>query len=274
MYKLIAIDLDGTLLNSAKEISERNKKAIAQATAKGVKVVICSGRVYAAARLFAKQVDSKDPVIACNGAIITENINGKVIYSDCLHNDACMKIIDILHKHKLYFHAYAGDTMITEKLNYTSLKYFEKNKTLPPEYRVDIEVTNDIAAKIKSIPEQVLKFVAVDDNRELLNIARKEIEQIPGIDVTSSNYNNFEVLNKGVNKGVALKKVSEYLNISPSEMIAIGDNENDISMFKLAGLSVAMENGEDFAKEAAQFVTASNDHDGVAQAIEKFILGN
>ncbi len=272
MYKLVAIDLDGTLLDSTKEISTRNKKAIASAMEKGVKIVICSGRVYSGARLYAKQIGSKDPIIACNGAVITEKVDGRVIYSNYLHTEACMKINDILHKNDLYFHVYAGDTMYTEKLGYTSLKYFEKNKSLPKEDRVEIEIVEDMASKLKSLSEKVLKFVAVADNREQLKIARYEIEQLQNVDVMSSNYDNFEVLQKGVSKGEALKKISEYLKVPPSEMIAIGDNENDISMFKYAGLSVAMENGEDFAKEAAQYVTASNNDDGVAEAIERFIL--
>ncbi len=272
MYKLVAIDLDGTLLDSTKEISTRNKKAIASAIEKGIKIVICSGRVYSGARLYAKQIDSKDPIIACNGAVIAEKVDGRVIYSNYLHTEACMKINDIFHKNDLYFHVYAGDTMYTEKLGFTSLKYFEKNKSLPKEDRVDIEIVEDMAAKLKSISGMVLKFVAVADNKALLKIARYEIEQLQNVDVMSSNYDNFEVMQKGVNKGAALKKVSEYLKVPPSEMIAIGDNENDISMFKYAGLSIAMENGEDIAKEAAQYVTASNDDDGVAQAIERFIL--
>ncbi len=272
MYKLVAIDLDGTLLDSTKEISTRNKKAIASAIEKGVKIVICSGRVYSGARLYAKQIDSRDPIIACNGAVIAEKVDGRVIYSNYLHTEACMKINDIFHKNDLYFHVYAGDTMYTEKLGFTSLKYFEKNKSLPKEDRVDIEIVEDMAAKLKSISGRVLKFVAVADNKELLKIARCEIEQLQNVDVMSSNYDNFEVMQKGVNKGEALKKVSEYLKIPPSEMIAIGDNENDVSMLKYAGLSIAMENGEDIAKEVAQYVTASNNDDGVAQAIERFIL--
>lgn len=273
MYKLVAIDLDGTLLDSAKEISVRNKKAIAYAIEKGVKIVVCSGRVYTGARLYAKQIGSMAPIIACNGAIITENIDGKIIYSNYLQTADCIKVIDIFHKHDLYFHVYADNTMYTEKLGYTSQKYYEKNKLLPPEDRVDIEIVKDMTTTVKSLPGHVLKFVAVsDDNIKLLKSSRAEIEQIKSIDVMSSNYNNIEVLNKGVNKGQALKKISEHLNINPSEMIAIGDNENDISMFNIAGLSIAMENGEDFAKEAANYVTASNDDDGVALAIEKFVL--
>jgi Cof subfamily protein (haloacid dehalogenase superfamily) len=273
MYKLVAIDLDGTLLNVDKEISDRNKKAISLAIEKGVKIVICSGRVFSGARLFAKQVGSKDPVIACNGAIISENIDGKVIYSSNLDTEDCLKIIDICHKHKVYYHIYAGDTMLTEKLGHTALKYFEKNKALPEKDRVNIEIIKNMKDKIKRIPGQALKFVVINDNIELLKSIRNEIEQMKNVDVMSSNYDNFEVMNKGVSKGEALKRLSELLDIPPEEMLAIGDNENDISMLKYAGLGVAMDNGESCAKEAAKYITASNNQDGVAQAIEKFILG-
>lgn len=272
MYKLVAIDLDGTLLDTDKEISEVNKRAIALAIERGTKIVICSGRVYSGARLYAKQVGSKDPIIACNGAVISENLNGKVLYSNPLATEDCLRIIDIYHKHEVYYHVYAGDTMLTEKLDFTSLKYYKKNSNLPPEDKVDIEVVENMADKIRSLENKVLKFVTVSNDLCLLKLIRNEIEQISSIDVMSSYYNNIEVMNKGVSKGAALKRLSEQLNISPEEMIAIGDNENDISMLRYAGLGIAMENGEDIAKEAAQYVTADNNHDGVARAIEMFIL--
>jgi Cof subfamily protein (haloacid dehalogenase superfamily) len=274
MYKLVAIDLDGTLLNAEKEVSERNKKAIELAIEKGVRIVICSGRVFTGARLYAKQVGSIDPVIACNGAIISENIDGKVLYSNVMRIDDCLRVIDICRKNDIYFHVYAGDVMMTEKLGFTSLKYFEKNKMLPPEDRVQIEIVSDIAEKVKEVKDKVSKVVVVNNDIELLGRTRGEIVQMEGIDVMSSNFDNFEVMNKGVNKGAALKKLSEILGIAPSEMIAIGDNENDISMLKYAGMGVAMGNGEDIAKEVSQYITASNDNDGVAQAIERFVLDN
>lgn len=274
MYKLVAIDLDGTLLNAEKEVSERNKRAIALAIEKGVRIVICSGRVYTGARLYAKQVGSYDPVIACNGAVISENIHGKVLYSNILQTDDCLKVIDICNKNDIYFHVYAGEVMMTEKLGFTSLKYFEKNKMLPPEDRVQIEIVKNMADAVKKMEGKVLKVVVVNDNIELLGKVRTEIEQLTNIDVMSSNYDNFEVMNKGVNKGAALEKLSDMLGIAASEMIAIGDNENDISMIKYAGLGIAMGNGEDITKEASQYITASNNHDGVADAIEKFVLGD
>lgn len=274
MYKLVAIDLDGTLLDMNKEISERNKKAIGLARKKGVRVVICSGRVYTGARLYAKQLNLNDPIIACNGAIITDGLDGNVIHSEYLNTEECFKIIDICKQHDVYYHVYAGNTMLTERLGFTSLKYYEKNKALPEKDRVDIQVVKDMKEEIKRLENKVLKFVIVTDQEDLLKQVRKDMLKVPGVDIMSSNFDNFEVVNKGVNKGAALKKLSEIYGISGKEMIAIGDNENDISMLKFAGLGVAMANGEDLAKDAASYVTAANTEDGVALAIEKFILGH
>ncbi len=273
MYKLVAIDLDGTLLDMNKEISQRNREALSLAMEKGTRIVICSGRVYTGARLYARQIGSEDPVIACNGAIITDRVDGEVVYSDNMEVEVCLKINEICKRHGIYYHVYAGDTMLTEKLGFTSQKYFEKNQALPPEDRVDIEVVPDMSQKLRELPGKVLKFVAVSDDRALLKAARDDMEKIPEVDVMSSNYDNFEVMNKGVSKGAALKKLSEILDIPAAQMMAIGDNENDISMLEYAGLSVVMENGEECAKAAADYITADNSRDGVAVAIEKFILG-
>ncbi len=272
MYKLVAIDLDGTLLNMNKEISDRNKQTLKRAMETGVRVVICSGRVFTGARLYAKEIDSNDPLIACNGAIITESHAGGIIYSVYMDNEICLRINSICQKHGVYYHVYAGDTMLTERLGFTSEKYFERNKLLPPEDRVDIEVVKSMEEKLKSIPGKVLKFVIVTDDAELLKRVRNDMEQLQEVDVMSSNFDNFEVMRKGVSKGAALARLTDIYGIPASQMIAIGDNENDISMFQYAGLSIAMENGEAIAKAAANCITASNDADGVAQAIEKFIL--
>ncbi|MDF2987614.1 MAG: HAD-superfamily hydrolase, subfamily [Eubacterium sp.] len=272
MYKLVAIDLDGTLLDTNKEITQRNKKVISMAIEKGIKIVICSGRVYTGARLYAKEIGSKDPIIACNGAIITEKIDGRVIHSEYLDTEVCLRINEICQRHGVYYHVYAGDTMLTEKLGFTSKKYFERNSFLPPEDRVDIEVVENMDTRLKNIPGTVLKFVIVTDDSGLLRRVRKDMEQLAGVDVMSSNYDNFEVMKKGVSKGAALERLSSILGIPASQMIAIGDNENDISMFEYVGLGIAMENGEAVAKAAAKYVTAANDRDGVAYAIEKFIL--
>ncbi len=272
MYKLIAIDLDGTLLNNNKEISQRNMQAIALAKNKCVRVIVCSGRVYMGARLFAKQLDLTDPIIACNGAKISQNKDGKELFAQHICKEACLEIIDLCHKHNVYYHIYADDIMLSEKMEFATLKYYERNKQLMPEDRVEIEIVADMKQKILTMQQNVLKFVIISQNDDVLAKIRREAHLISQVDVMSSNYDNFEIVDKGVSKGEALKFLSKELGIAPEEMIAIGDNENDISMLNYAGLGIAMGNGEQCAKDIAQYITASNEEDGVALAIEKFIL--
>jgi Cof subfamily protein (haloacid dehalogenase superfamily) len=272
MYKLVAIDLDGTLLNNEKEISKRNIKAIREACSKGVKIVICSGRVFSGARVYAKQVGVTGPVIACNGAVITRDIGGELMYASYMNKSDCFKVIDICKKYNTYYHIYAGDVMLTERLEGPSLRYYERNKTLLPEDRIKIEVVPDMREKLLNTAEVVLKFIIITQDLDILKNARAEAESLSNVTIMSSNYDNFEIMNKGVNKGDSLKQLAEMLNISSDEVMAIGDNENDLTMLSYAGLGVAMENAESNIKEAADYVTLSNEDDGVALAIEKFVL--
>lgn len=106
MYKMLAIDLDGTLLNSNKEISEENQKYIKLAMEKGIKVIICSGRIYSGAKIFAQQLSLQEPMVVCNGAVIKDVKTDKVYYSNLLSKEDCFKVIDILHKYNIYFHTY------------------------------------------------------------------------------------------------------------------------------------------------------------------------
>ena len=272
MYKLVAIDLDGTLLNNSKEISERNIRAIQEACRKGVKIVICSGRVFSGARVYAKQIGVTGPVIACNGAVITKDIGGELMYASYMNRSDCLKIIDICKKYNTYYHVYAGNVMLTEKLEGPSLRYYERNKTLLPEDRIKIEVVADMKEKLRDTDEIVLKFIIITQDLDIMKKARAESETLSNVTIMSSNYDNFEIMNKGVNKGDSLRQLAEMLDISPDEVMAIGDNENDLTMLSYAGLGVVMDNAESSIKEAADYITLSNEDDGVAMAIEKFVL--
>lgn len=272
MYKLVAIDLDGTLLNSGKRISDENKNTLRLAMEKGVKIVVCSGRIFSGARIFALEIGTNGPLIACNGAIIKDLETEELLYTSTLDMEDSCKIIDICRREDIYFHAYIGDTMYTEKLDYSSLFYWERNQELPEEDRIDIQIVESMKKLLSEIPTPVAKFVVIcKDNEKLLRI-RKLVERIEGVTVVSSGQDNFEVVNAGVGKGAALKFLAERLGIRREETMAIGDNENDISMLEYAGLSIVMENGEPFVKELADFITVSNNENGVAYAIRKFIL--
>ena len=272
MYRLVAIDLDGTLLNSNKQISDEDKQSINSAINKGLKVLVCSGRIYAGARIFARYVGIRGPLIACNGALIRNMETEEVLFSNFLNFEECKRVIDICHRENIYFHIYAGDTMYTEKLEFSSKSYWDKNLTLPEEDRVDIRVVDNIIRDISHEASNIAKLVAISDNLEKLSLIRQRIEKSNSISVVSSNFDNFEVVNKGVSKGYALKFLADKLGIVKDEIIAIGDNENDYSMLEYAGLGVAMGNAEDGIKGIANYVTASNNESGVSRVLKKFML--
>jgi Cof subfamily protein (haloacid dehalogenase superfamily) len=272
MYRLLAVDLDGTLLNSVKKISEENKKAIRRVIEKGVKVVICSGRVYKGARVFARDLNLDGLLISCNGAVIKDLRTDELLYSNLLRKEDCYKVIDCCRKENTYFHAYIGNDMFTEYPQCPSDTYWMGNNELPEKDRVKINIIDDFKRIVSESQTPVTKIVVISKNPELLLKLRNKVCRISTIDVMSSQDDNFEIVNKGVNKGTALKFLSEKLKIPRTEIVAIGDNENDYAMLKFAGLSIAMRNAQDSIKEIADYITMSNDENGVAEAINKVII--
>lgn len=271
-YKLIVSDMDGTLLNSAGKISEETEKVLKELMAKGIHVAVATGRIFTSARVYAKYLGITTPIIACNGAIVRNLRDGTTIYENHIIREDCMKILDICKKHNLYFHFYTNDIFYTQSMEFASIKYSEWNKTLKEDEQIDIRVVEDPYAVVQNSDEEFYKFVFINEDRELLEKVRKEIEVIPTLECSKSWHNNLEIMNRGVSKGIAVERLAKSLGVNPEEVICFGDNENDISMIQYAGLGVAMGNAEDHVKNHAKYVTDSNDQDGVAKALKKFVL--
>lgn len=274
MVKLIAIDLDGTLLNSRKKISEANIHAIQEAQGRGLKVIICTGRIFAGAMTFARELGlSNGPMIGCNGALIKELETGEMLYSQALDMEDCLEVVRSCHEEDLYFHLYVKDTLFSEKLQMAALSYLERNRDLPEDLRMDIRIVEDVEKILVESGTAPTKFVVISEDTQKLAKVRQKVGRLDNVNIVSSDADNFEVIHRDVSKGRALKYIAELLGISMRETMAIGDNENDISMFEAAGLSVAMGNAIDTIKGMAHHVTDSNDEDGVAKAIRRYALG-
>lgn len=271
-YKLICIDMDGTLLSDIKEISDRNKEAIKKAYDKGVKIAVCTGRIFTSANYFADLLEIKTPVIASNGAYIREKDRDKVIYQQVLGYDNCKDMLDVFRKHNIYPHYYSTDTIFTEKIIHSSSFYAEVNKTLPKDRKINIVVVEDWDEIFHKYEEEIFKGVGIHEDENIIANARQELEEIGTFEVVSSFVKNFEAMNKGVSKGRAVEILADYYGLSSEEVICIGDGENDLSMIKYAGLGVAMKNANDMVKEHADYITDFNYNHGVAKVIEKFIL--
>ena len=277
-YKMLVTDMDYTLLNKEKEISERNREAIRKAIEKGVHMVVATGRIYTSARLYARLLEVSTPIIASNGAIIREAAfnnpkdTERTIYKDTLNVEAVKEMIKLSRKYGLFCHFFTEDTIYAEKLVNVSLRYTEWNKYLGEEDQVRIEIVDDIEEAIVQDKVEILKAVVVDADSEKMQSLRNSIVETGIVSVSQSMKDNLEVMNKGVTKGNAVKKLAKIYGINREEIIAIGDNENDISMIEYAGLGIAMGNAEESLKNAANHITGHYQEDGVAEAIERFIL--
>lgn len=268
MIKLIAIDLDGTLLNSEKEISERNQYALLAAKEAGVKVVICTGRPLAAINVFLEQLhlqEAGDYSITFNGGLVQKNDTGEII------EKALMPLADVHDLYQLATELNVPLDVLSDGLvmqlptseKYNSI-YNVLNKLLTFESFELAELAHDRIYN-KAV-------VAVDEH--YLN---EKIKQIPGrfyerFEIIKTRNNLLEFMPKGITKAYGISLLARDLKIKPEEIMALGDEENDLPMIQYAGLGVAMENAIPLVKQAADQVTATNDHDGVAQAIEKYVL--
>jgi Cof subfamily protein (haloacid dehalogenase superfamily) len=271
-YKLICIDMDGTLLNDKKIISERNLRAIRLAYEKGARIAVCTGRIFTSADFFSELLGVKSPVIASNGAYIREKDRDEVVYKAILGAEKCNKLLAVFRRYDIYPHYYTKDTIFTEKLIYSSKFYEEVNKTLPMDKQIKIELVEDWNEVFRKYEKEIFKGIAVNSDIDKIQEAKNALREMGDFEVVSSRFDNFEVMNKGVSKGSAVKILADYYGITREEVICIGDSENDLSMIKFAGLGVAMANGDDDVKGAASYITDSNNCDGVAKVIEKFVL--
>lgn len=271
MYKLICLDMDGTTLNNKGEVSVRNLQAIRKAHERGVKISVCTGRLFASARYYAEMLGVNVPVIASNGAYIREKDEDKVIYKSVLGFENSKKIFEVLKRNNVDFFFHTFDTVFMERVSPNNV-YSKINKTLPKDKQINLQVVENWEEAFKENKDELLKCTCTGENLEMIAKAKKELVQFEELEVVSSMFNNFEVMNKGVSKGRAVEVLAGFYNINREEVICIGDNENDMSMLKFAGMGVAMGNAEQFVKDVASYVTDTNNNDGVAKAIEKFIL--
>ncbi|WP_098415617.1 Cof-type HAD-IIB family hydrolase [Vibrio sp. ES.051] len=267
MYKLIALDMDGTLLNSDKAISEENKQAIAKARQAGVTVVLASGRPLEGMQDKLDELDirsDKDFVLYYNGSMVKNVGTNAIIHQQIIDGKAAKLIARKAKELGAYVHAFSQvHGLITNESNpYT-----------------------DIEAKINGLTVTEMNFEFLEDDHPIIKammvaepsklkevIAALPQELREEFTVVQSAAFFLEFLNPLSNKGIGVSAIAEHLGIKAEEVICMGDAENDHHMLQFAGLGIAMENAMDETKKIADYITASNDDHGVAKAIEKFIL--
>lgn len=260
--KLIALDLDGTLLNSDKVASPRTRHAISNLRDKGTQVVICTGRPARTAQAVAEALDLSDQVILYNGALIYNFEKEAALQSFEMDKACTLRAIQVMRE----AHPEAMAAIEVPQGWYTEEAYYEARK-LNSELKVDPTGVGELAGFIQTGVVKLL-FRHPTETAPVMSQALKD----EPVHTTWSFSSLLEVSAQGVNKARALEWVAASHNISANEVAAFGDQHNDKEMLRWAGLGVAMGNAEDHVKASADSVTDSNDEDGVAKVLETWLF--
>ena len=254
MYKLIAIDLDGTLLNSYGNVSENNKNAIKKAKSNGIEVVIASGRNTTSCENIANEIGANNYVIAGNGAQIYDIKNQEIIYDKYLDKSKILEIVKLCEENSIYYSIYTENVIIARSLNYTLIFYNNENKKMQEGKKTHISIEEDVYKYIKnSNIDKFLKVTVCDNNKVIFSGIMKKLREIKeinvlevehmsrkviqsGTDDVSIEYFYTEITNKNADKWSAIECLINTLGINPQEVVAIGDNVNDKEMIIGAGL--------------------------------------
>lgn len=284
MIKLIATDMDGTLLNAAHEISEENIQAIGYAQSQGITVVIATGRAFYEANTPIAQTDLKLPYICLNGAEVRDE-SFNISSTSNLNRELIDRITDVLNRESIYYQIYTNIGIYTENPQrdldiYIDIAERAGQQADVEKIKAGIQKRIDNGTlkvvdnydKIKDTPgEIVMKILAFDSDLEKIDRVSEELAQSGSLAVSSSSRGNIEITHADAQKGIALQTIADRLKVDMSDVMAIGDNLNDVSMLERAGYSVAMANATDEVKATAKFETESNENSGVGKAIMKLL---
>lgn len=269
--KMIGLDLDGTLLTTQKKITPYTKAVLEDALAQGIVVLVSTGRPISAVPKEILAIPGMKYAVTANGARVLNIETGEVILENMLSLETAEKVLRIFQKYDTIHEIFIGGEGYTSKSVTHAYEYF-KNPSMA-EYFMNTRIpVEDVAAKMLENGEPVDKVQGIFKNEEERQKAGKELEFIKGITVSNAIGNNLEANKEGIDKGAALVCLGKMLGIKREEIMACGDGMNDYEMLKTVGFAVAMENGDEKLKGIADYITVSNDEDGVAKAIQKFAL--
>lgn len=288
MYKLVAIDLDGTMLNSYGMVTENTKQVIKNTINKGTEVIIASGRPIDSIKTIAKEIGSENYFIAGNGALIYDIKKDEIIYEKFMNKQKVLEIIKICEENSIAYNIYTEKTIIAKGLKYNVLYYYKENLKKEESKKTNITIVEDVYEYIKnSENEKFLKITVCDETKSVFNSIIRKLRTVEDIDVLDVlhmsrkmikqgtedvpiEYYYTEISLKEVDKWNAIEYLANKMNISEGEIIAIGDNINDKKMIENAKVGIAMGQSTPVVTEIADFVTSNNNEDGVAKALEKY----
>lgn len=288
MYKLVAVDLDGTMLNSYGVVTEKTKKTVEKCIKSGTEVIIASGRPIDSIKAIAKEISSNKYFIAGNGALVYDIQKDEVIYEKYMSKQKVLEIIKLCEENSISYNVYTDKAILATALKYNVLYYHKENLKKEENKKTNISIVENMYEYVKKMKEEkFLKVTVCDASKTIFNSIIRNLRQIEGIEVLDVAHMSRKVIKQGtedipieyyyteisvekVDKWHAIEFLMEKEGIKKEEVIAIGDNINDKSMIENAGLGIAMKGSTPVVCDVAKYITDSNNEDGVATALEKF----
>lgn len=289
MFKLVAIDLDGTMLNQYGIVTQKTKNSIKKAQENGIEIMIASGRPIDSVKTISKEIGSENYFISGNGSIIYDIKKDEIIYENVLKKQKALEIIKICEENSIFYNVYTEKEIIAKNLQYNVLYYHKENLTKSEEDKTHVNIVEDIYDYIEKTDSKVLKVMICDKHQTIFNAIIRKLKEVEDIEVLEVSHMSRKIIRQGteeipieyfyteisaknVDKWTALEFLKEKLQISSDEIVAIGDNVNDKKMIEKSGYGIAMGQSAPQIKEIADYITDSNVDDGVANALDKLLL--
>ncbi len=277
MIKLVASDLDGTIIDNHNSISQDNLEAINNIQKKHIPLVICTGKTYALSKDICKNLHASFGIFG-NGSQIIDLTTGKEIMKTTLSYNELKSCFSVLEKYDLHIHAYTENSIISPKLTYMDLR----NSILFPN-KINFEIVPSVQNYLKENNTPIFKIIISSTSN--LSEVKAELEKFTNLNilhisktglykdnVINKEYEYLDISPLNVTKGSALKMLSDYLNLQKEDILSVGDNINDIEMFKASNIGAALNNASDKVKMYANYITKNTvENGGFAEAIYKFI---
>lgn len=266
-YKMLVLDLDDTLLTDDHQISAKNKEMLLKAQEMGVKVVLASGRPTPAMIQYAEELNLKNFdsfLISFNGGMITDLRNRQVVFERSLTKEEIHSLHDFSIENNVHIITYSDKGIVSE----TESEYID----------VELQLTGLPHQKVHSFKEEVseaaVKCILLEDPAYLKSVEQKLKSERKDLSISISKPFFLEVMPKGIDKAASIDFLAKKLDIKQEEIIAVGNAGNDLSMIQYAGLGVWVDNVTPELRHHADVIVASNNHDGVAEVVERFILNS
>lgn len=260
--KLFATDVDGTLLNNSRQISEGNKAKICQAVKDGMIFTIATGRMHHSAAAFVEELGLDDiPLISYNGGMIRLARSHKILHAEYLEPDVIHEVLDFAKELNVYVQLYSDDLLCYKES-------CDKSRTYEMRARVQGKALGD---ELYNRTEKVSKMLVFVDKEQMTDMLKRWQDKFAGkLNIVQSSSEYIELVNTTVSKANAIFKLAEIMGVDKKDILAIGDSGNDVAMLSECEYGVVVGNGTPEAKAAAKYQVADNEHDGLAEAIDRF----